>query len=247
MKNTLLLSVLALSIGGCATSFEGRLDLNEPLTFVDLSSKQLKTRVECQAPELQYSKKCISLAKQIDKKTTIIRAGLYEADIVEGKDELTLEILRPGTSRKLAELPISAPNGAGFPEYSGRVSLTPRQTGRSFGIQGTFDTNELVTETIRAAEQCSSQVPYRWCGYVPITDANTGQTHQVYLCRTRYETYYGQQDVTFFYRHTNKEVFLDLVRADGGVIGKYNGTNSNNNKVYTYQGYCNTGYGNAYY
>lgn len=244
MKNYLLLSVLAISIGGCATSFEGRLDLNEPITFVDLSSKQLQTRAECQAPELRDSKKCINLAKQIDKNTTVIRAGLYEADIVEGKDELTLKILRPGSSRTLTELPISTANGPGFPNYSGSVSLTPQQTGRSFGLKGTFDTNQLESETIRSTEQCSYRVPYRWCGYVPVTDPNTNQTRQVYRCRTRYETHYGAQDVAFFYRHTNKEVFLDLVKADGQVIGEYNGTNSNNNKVYTYQGYCNTGYGN---
>ncbi|MDG2087271.1 MAG: hypothetical protein P8J68_00815 [Arenicellaceae bacterium] len=246
MKNYLLLSVLALSIGGCATSFEGRLDLNESFTFVDLSAKQLQARTECQALENQYSKKCVNLAGQIDKKTTVIRAGLYEADIVERKDELTLKILRPGTSRKLVEVPISTANSSGLPDYSGKISLTPRQTGRSFGIEGTFDTNELETETIHATEQCSFQVPYQSCGYVTVKDPNSEQPKQIYQCRTRYETYYGAQDVAFFFRHKNKEVFLDLVKADGRVIGEYNGTNQTGNKVYLYQGYCNTGYGNGF-
>lgn len=246
MKSYLLLSALALSITACGTNFTGQFDLKEPLTFVNLSPRQVRNREECQAADNQNSKKCISLQKQIDKNTTTIKQGVYNAEVISGKKEITLKILKPGSSKTLQELSIKIANGINLPKYSGEISLTPEQTGQSFGVQGIFDTQELDSETTHTTERCSYRAAYKWCGYVTVKDPETGQTRQVYRCQTRYETRYGSQDVAYYYRYTDKEIILNLVKTDGSVVGEYYGDHHNSNKIYAYQGYCNTGYRNYY-
>ena len=246
MKSYLLLSALALSITACGTKFSGQFDLKEPLEFVNLSSQQVNNHAECQAVDKQNSKKCISLQKQIDKNTTVIKQGIYDAEIIPGKKEITLKILKPGSSKTLQELPIKIANGINLPKYSGEISLTPQQTGQSFGVQGIFDTQKLDSETTHTTERCSYRAPYKWCGYVTIKDPKTGQSREVYRCRTRYETRYGSQDVAFYYRYTDKEIVLNLVKENGSVVGEYYGSHHDRNKIYAYQGYCNTRYGDYY-
>ena len=246
MKSYLLLSALALSITGCATNFSGQFDLKESLTFVNLTPRQVNDRAECQAIDQQNSKKCISLQKQIDKNTTTIKQGIYDADVISGKEKITLKILRPGSSKTLQELPIKIANGKNLPSNSGEVYFTPQQTGQSFGVQGIFDTQRLDSETTHSTERCSYRVPYKWCGYVTVKDPETGQSRNVYQCRTRYETHYGAQDVAFFFRYTDKEIILNLVKADGSVVGEYYGDHHDRNKIYAYQGYCNTRYREYY-
>ncbi|MBT5032629.1 MAG: hypothetical protein HOM55_10085 [Proteobacteria bacterium] len=246
MKSYLLLSALALSITACGTNFSGQFDIKEPLTFVNLSPRQAKSRAECQAPDKQNSKKCISLQKQIDKNTTIIKQGVYNADVISGKKEITLKIQKPGSSKTLQELSFKMANGINLPRYSGEISLSPQQTGQSFGVQGIFDTEELDSETTHTTESCKYRVAYRWCGNVTVNDPKTGQSRQVYRCQTRYRTQYGSQDVAYYYRYTDKEIILNLVKADGSVVGEYYGDHHGSNKIYAYQGYCNTGYRGYY-
>jgi hypothetical protein len=241
MKKLCMLFVICLLVSGCKVKFAGGLNLDKELVFVNLTPEASKLRKKCQAKALEgqeQSKKCRKSEKSDEKNTVRVPVGLHRAKVNPGKKEIVIKIMKEGSKKALQEFKIKVPKGSNLPKYSGEISISAAEAGKSFGLKGNVETDESNTDSSRSIESCNYTVDQRVCRGQQYTDSE-GMIYYERECRNKYRTVYGNQDVEYYYHLTNKVLNMELIDGKSNEpIGSYEGAWNDSDKIYTFKAVC---------
>lgn len=118
-----------------------------------------------------------------------------------------------------------------LPEDNGSFSLTPADLKQPFGARGDLRTDVTRGDQQRGVESCTRTRERTVCRRDQ--DGNR-------RCHNETETYYGNQEVEFFYRTVTRSIRVELVNPQfpAEAAGAVTGRDTNTSRVYTYQGIC---------
>ncbi len=209
MKRVLMIVSGAFFVTACG-GIDGDLILSSPLTVVDSKGK-----------------------------TKVIQPGHFDAKIkLEGRGGKELEIkIDDAVNGKDVKLELKIPPGT-VPSYSGSFEILGANVDQAFNIRGEIDTDEYRTERTRSIESCSTRVRRTECRDVIVTGPD-GKKRRQRRCEDVVRSVIGRQDVEYYHRTTTVRANADFIDpASEAALGRFGGSRSDREKIYTHQGLC---------
>lgn len=245
----LLLSMYLLT--GCEEVFRGQLELSQDIVIQkELNRQEQREYNRCERRNFRgYT--CKRLLKKLEKYKQVAEAGTHAAKIIPGKKKIKVKLLNEKGKTK-AEFSVKVPKNTDLPRNNGSIDLPNSKTGFPYDVKGNLNTEVSDGETQYLSESCSWQEPRTVCRIVrePIPNCRVNDDNgrrrgrrdcmrRVRRCHTEYVTYYGYQNVEFFYRHTLKNLVFTMIKPESrNTMGEFEGQYQNNEKIYTYRGQC---------
>ena len=122
------------------------------------------------------------------------------------------------------------PKGTKLPERNGEIFLTAAQVKQPYDVYATVNTARRESEVRRHWESCYYQRPYTVC-----TVDRNGRRR----CYTEYESHHGRREVEYIDVYTDRLYELDLLtQGTRTAMAKFNGSHSETDRRYIYQGQC---------
>lgn len=128
------------------------------------------------------------------------------------------------------EIVFKLPKGTPIPKNGGRQLIPAQLSGQSYDLLA-----DVIVDVTRSAErndfeQCSEPYTYEDCS----CDV-AGQIQ----CTTRTTYLNGEKDVSYYFVYTKRDVQIDFLKPGAqNSSGRFNGTRTDSEKVYTYKGRC---------
>ncbi len=189
-------------------------------------------------------------------KRKTISAGDYKAHIsFQSKKKITLKV--KSERYNYDEIDFNIPEGTYVPRYSGDINLTSSQSGQPFDISGVIDTQEEDSDTMYGTETCTYTKRVKVCRRVENNDNSEVRNNRGRgrrgpgngegrrrrgsrrVCEWEYQTVYGTQDVEYYMHYTTTTMSLDVLSKGGNsLLGKFDGSKHDSDKIYTYKGEC---------
>ena len=229
MKRIVLLGLLALSAVAC-NPVKGSLTILKPFTYVNPASENMIRFCRFHPTD--------SYCRDVDlsNPTITFQAGTYTAKLeFPSKSKLNL-VIRGASPQRENSLTFNIPKDQRIPAVSGAFALTAQQTGQQFDLNGTVDTQISDSASTRGWETCSEVVYVRVCHIEPSPNPRIPPRE---VCSAEPVVRYGNEDVEYFYRTTDKNVLMDLLQPGQSTqIAHFSGTATDNEKIYTYRSGC---------
>lgn len=256
MKKLVLILCSLSFLVGCEEVFKGTLSLEKDIEFkTSLSKRDQKLLKRCERRRFR-TPDCRRLKKIIEDGNKQIAAGQHKAKLVPTKSKVRMKILnRKG--KTVQEFAIKIPKKADLPRRNGSIQLDSSDTGFPYDIKGQLATEVTDSDTQYGSDSCTWQEPHRVCERVlePIPGCTPGKgkadrprkgkgprgdcMRRVRKCKTEYITYHGYQDVEYFHRHTRKDIVFSMIKPESReLIGEFDGTYKDREKIYTHRGIC---------
>lgn len=258
MKKLVLIIMGLSTLVGCEEVFKGQLSLEKDIQFsTPLSRQEMRLDKRCKRRRYRSSE-CRRLKKKIENSNKLIAAGDHRAKLIPGKSKVKMKILNH-KGKTVQEFAIKVPKKVKLPRKNGSIKLDAADTGFPYDIKGELGTVVTDSDTQYGSDSCTWEEPHRVCKRVlePIPGCVPGENggkadrpgrgkkkrkncmRRVRKCHTEYITYHGYQNVEFFHRHTQKDIVFSMIKPESReMIGEFDGTYNNREKIYTYRGIC---------
>lgn len=230
-KIVLLIAGLAL-LSGCNETYNGQLELNRSLSFVNnLSKSELSRLSKCKA-ENSTSRRCKKLMKKKADNTTVVIKGAHKTKVKATNKQITFKIL-DDNNKTVQSFDVKMNKQAKEKAKKGIIDIKAKDSGFIYNILGELDVDITYSDTYQTYESCTYTESYKECSYEYDVEGNERKT-----CETITEVYHGEQDVEYRYVYTKKDLDFDVIKTNGEVIGEYAGQYNDTDKDYLYKGTC---------
>lgn len=121
-----------------------------------------------------------------------------------------------------------------IPRNYGNFHVPASQVNKqNYGFEGIVDTDITNSDEHRGTESCSETFTVDVC-----VCKRDDEDRRYKSCHTEFETVWGSQDVTYYYKNTHTYLDADLIDGNNNPVASFKGDHYAQDKIYTFQSRC---------